>query len=112
MKKIAVACFLAALPLLAAAQQPANPATYWQQEVKYSIDVALDDQKHELAGREELTYTNNSPQALSFIWFHLWPNAYRDTHTAWPSSSSATATASFSLPRPPTTASSTGWTSR
>ena len=56
---------------------------YFQQEVKYSIDVRLDDKAHFLRGREELTYTNHSPQALPFIWFHLWPNAYRDNHTAF-----------------------------
>jgi hypothetical protein len=82
MKRITSLYLLVLLPWLAAAQ-PANPATYWQQEVKYSIDVALDDQKHELSGREELSYTNNSPQALAFIWFHLWPNAYRDNSTAF-----------------------------
>ncbi len=65
----------------AAAKAAAGP--YFQQEVKYSIDVKLDDRAHLLRGREELAYTNNSPQALTFIWFHLWPNAYRDNHTAF-----------------------------
>ncbi|MBD2720745.1 M1 family metallopeptidase [Hymenobacter armeniacus] len=84
---------LALLPGLALAQRrpkpkPAAPAKaaavpYFQQEVTYSIDVKLDDRAHYLRGREELTYLNNSPQALSFIWFHLWPNAYRDNHTAF-----------------------------
>ena len=45
--------------------------------------MTLDDKAHQLTGREELTYTNNSPATLSFIWFHLWPNAYRDTSTAF-----------------------------
>ena len=56
---------------------------YWQQATNYSIDVALDDQQHMLTGQEELMYTNNSPDALPFIWFHLWPNAYRDNNTAF-----------------------------
>ncbi|SFP76142.1 M1 family metallopeptidase [Hymenobacter arizonensis] len=68
--------------------RPARPprpssAPYFQQEVNYSIDVTLDDKAHELTGREELTYVNNSPAALSFIWFHLWPNAYKDNTTAF-----------------------------
>lgn len=58
-------------------------APYFQQEVNYSLDVALDDKTHVLTGREELAYTNHSPQALSFIWFHLWPNAYKDNSTAF-----------------------------
>ena len=81
-------CGLAAwLPGLALGQpaRPARPATapYFQQEVNYAIDVALDDKLHQLTGREELTYVNNSPAALPFIWFHLWPNAYRDNRTAF-----------------------------
>jgi len=84
MKKI-TAALLTALPFLASAQSNPAPAAgpYFQQEVKYSIDVTLNDEKHELSGKEELTYTNNSPQKLDFIWFHLWPNAYRDNHTAF-----------------------------
>ncbi|WP_152560093.1 M1 family metallopeptidase [Hymenobacter sp. IS2118] len=81
---------LALLPGLALAQpaKPAKPvrpssAPYFQQEVNYAIDVTLDDKTHQLTGREELTYVNNSPTALAFIWFHLWPNAYRDNTTAF-----------------------------
>ncbi len=55
---------------------------YFQQEVNYSIDVYLDDQKHELLGNENIEYKNNSPDALLFIYIHLWPNAYRDTYTS------------------------------
>ena len=81
---------LALLPGLVLAQRhtskPAAPKAagpYFQQEVNYSIDVALDDKTNFLTGREELTYVNHSPQALTFIWFHLWPNAYRDNSTAF-----------------------------
>ncbi|WP_210515863.1 M1 family metallopeptidase [Hymenobacter terricola] len=81
---------LALLPGPALAQKhtpkPAAPKStgpYFQQEVNYSIDVALDDKANTLAGHEELTYTNHSPTALTFIWFHLWPNAYRDNSTAF-----------------------------
>lgn len=86
MKKYLIGFWLIALPLLASSQptaKPVAPAAYWQQQVNYSIDVTLDDQQHMLTGREELVYTNNSPSALPFIWFHLWPNAYRDDNTAF-----------------------------
>ncbi|MCC2546935.1 M1 family metallopeptidase [Hymenobacter sp. BT175] len=82
MKKLLVGLWLTALPLVSIAQA-ARPAGYWQQEVNYSIDVALDDQQHMLTAKEELQYTNNSPDQLTFIWFHLWPNAYRDNSTAF-----------------------------
>jgi hypothetical protein len=56
---------------------------YWQQTVDYNIDVALDDKNHTLKGFLKLEYTNNSPDKLHFIWFHLWPNAYKNDHTAF-----------------------------
>jgi hypothetical protein len=56
---------------------------YWQQEVNYNIQVSLDDQKHQLSGNETIQYTNHSPSTLNFIWFHLWPNAYKDDKTAF-----------------------------
>lgn len=55
---------------------------YWQQEVNYEIDVRLDDERHELHGSEVIEYINNSPNTLNYVWFHLWPNAYRDGKTA------------------------------
>lgn len=57
--------------------------TYWQQAVDYKISVALDDKKHTLNGDISITYANNSPDTLSFIWFHLWPNAYKNLNTAF-----------------------------
>jgi len=55
---------------------------YWQQEVNYKIDVRLDDQKHELLAEETIEYINNSPDELTEIYMHLWPNAYKDNSTA------------------------------
>ncbi len=56
---------------------------YFQQEVNYSIEVRLDDEKHQLHAFESVEYINNSPDVLNEIWFHLWPNAYRDNSTAF-----------------------------
>ena len=61
----------------------AATAQYWQQETNYKINVALDDKNHTLKGNLELEYTNNSPDKLDFIWFHLWPNAYKNENTAY-----------------------------
>ncbi|HEX8348751.1 MAG TPA: M1 family metallopeptidase, partial [Hymenobacter sp.] len=80
MKRYLAGLWLAISPLITLAQ---TPAAYWQQEVNYSIDVTLDDRQHLLTAQEELQYTNNSPDQLTFIWFHLWPNAYRDNTTAF-----------------------------
>src|SRR5688572_27226291 len=55
---------------------------YFQQRVEYDISVKLDDKAHILNCQLELIYKNNSPDTLSFIWFHLWPNAYSNRNTA------------------------------
>jgi hypothetical protein len=60
-----------------------SQAAYWQQEVHYNIQVALNDKQHSLNGNLTVNYTNHSPDTLTFIWFHLWPNAYRNSNTAF-----------------------------
>ena len=54
---------------------------YFQQEVDYIIDVSLNDNLHTLKGFIEIDYTNNAPQTLDTLWFHLWPNAYKNNST-------------------------------
>ena len=54
----------------------------WQQEVNYTIEVRLNDQTNELNGHEAFLYKNNSPDTLSVIYMHLWPNAYKDRTSA------------------------------
>ena len=54
----------------------------WQQEVNYTISVELDDEKHTLVGHEQFNYINNSPDELTEMYIHLWPNAYSSKKTA------------------------------
>lgn len=56
---------------------------YFQQQVNYKINVTLDDTNHFLYAFEEIEYINNSPDDLEFIYFHLWPNAYKNNKTAF-----------------------------
>ena len=49
----------------------------WQQDVRYEIKVSLDVDSSLIRGTETLIYKNNSPDTLSYVWFHLYPNAYR-----------------------------------
>jgi len=44
---------------------------YWQQKVDYVMDITLDDEKQRIYGTEEITYTNNSPDELSYLWIQL-----------------------------------------
>lgn len=58
-------------------------SAYWQQQVNYDITVELNDKNHTLSGYEQVEYFNNSPDTLRYIWFHLWPNAYKNDRTAF-----------------------------
>jgi hypothetical protein len=69
--------------LLACSLQLTALSQYWQQKVDYTIDVSLNDKEKTLDGFEKIIYTNNSPDTLQFIWFHLWPNAYKNDKTAF-----------------------------
>jgi len=71
------------LLLLIIAIQLTAYSQYWQQQVNYTIDVSLNDKEHTLTGFEKIEYTNNSPDTLRFIWFHLWPNAFKNDKTAY-----------------------------
>ena len=44
---------------------------YWQQKADYKIDLELDDEKQKIYGEETITYVNNSPDALSYLWVQL-----------------------------------------
>ena len=44
---------------------------YYQQQVDYKIDIRLDDANTKLYGSETITYTNNSPDALPYLWIQL-----------------------------------------
>ncbi|HUH51864.1 MAG TPA: M1 family metallopeptidase [Flavobacterium sp.] len=51
---------------------------YWQNSADYSIEVTLDDTTNIVKGKVKLTYTNNSPEALPFIWMYLEQNLYTE----------------------------------
>ncbi|AEW00987.1 peptidase [Niastella koreensis] len=78
MKRICALLMIAGLPLLGFTQTN----NYWQQELHYNIQVALNEKQHSLKGGLSVEYINHSPDTLKFIWFHLWPNAYKNKNTA------------------------------
>ncbi len=52
-------------------------AGYWQQDVHYQIAARLDIETRIIHGSEKLTYYNNSPDTLDFVYFHLYQNAFK-----------------------------------
>ncbi len=49
---------------------------YWQQRADYDIKVELDDEKQRIAGTETITYFNNSPDELGYLWLQLEQNIF------------------------------------
>ncbi len=56
---------------------------YWQQRADHAIEVELDDETQHLYGSETITYTNNSPDTLPYLWVQIDPNIYSpESHAA------------------------------
>lgn len=50
---------------------------YWQNRADYQIAASLNDQTNEITGSETITYTNNSPQKLDFLWMQVDQNLFK-----------------------------------
>lgn len=50
---------------------------YWQNRADYKLQIALDTASKKLTGTAYITYTNNSPDALQYLWLQLDQNTYK-----------------------------------
>ena len=50
---------------------------YWQQDIYYNIKATVDEETDIITATEQLTYTNNSPDELDVVYFHLYQNAFQ-----------------------------------
>ncbi len=71
-KKIVLTFFFAAASLVAQ-----NNTSYWQQHVDYKMNVDMDVKTFQYEGTQELVYTNNSPDTLNQVFYHLYFNAFQ-----------------------------------
>ncbi|MEY2921445.1 MAG: hypothetical protein RL108_54 [Bacteroidota bacterium] len=55
----------------------AQSSSYWQQHVDYKMDVSMDVKTYQYKGKQELIYTNNSPDTLRRVFYHLYNNAFQ-----------------------------------
>jgi len=53
------------------------PSTYWQQHVDYKMDIDMDVNTYQYKGKQTLVYTNNSPDVLNRVFYHLFFNAFQ-----------------------------------
>ncbi len=70
-------------PWCLAAQNQSLRQAEWQQRVDHEIKVIFNEQQKLLQCFQTIHYTNNSPDAISKIPFHVWPNAFSGIHTAY-----------------------------
>ncbi|MDC3388554.1 M1 family metallopeptidase, partial [Flavobacteriaceae bacterium] len=52
-------------------------STYWQQHVDYQMDIDMDVNNYQYKGKQKLVYTNNSPDELYKVYYHLYFNAFQ-----------------------------------
>ena len=72
--KLVLNTLIALFIFVASAQ---NNTTYWQQKVDYKMEIDMDVENHQYKGTQELTYTNNSPDTLYRVFYHLYFNAFQ-----------------------------------
>ena len=70
---VAIFLFLSIICFVSSYAQPDR----WQQRIKYVINVNMDVVTNRFTGTEKIDYTNNSPDTLSKVYFHLYWNAFQ-----------------------------------
>ncbi len=59
------------------ATQTSNDPYYWQQHVDYKMEIDMDVESYQYQGKQTLVYTNNSPDVLNRVYYHLYFNAFQ-----------------------------------
>lgn len=54
-----------------------NNTQYWQQHVDYEMEIDFDDTNYQYDGKQKLVYTNNSPDTLDRVFYHMYFNAFQ-----------------------------------
>lgn len=54
-----------------------NNLGYWQQHVDYKMEVDFDENTYQYDGEQELVYTNNSPDTINRVFYHMYFNAFQ-----------------------------------
>ena len=75
MKKLLLSISTFCVALIAVASTV--PSGYWQQHVDYKMDVTIDVKTFKYKGTQKLVYTNNSPDVLDKVYYHLYYNAFQ-----------------------------------
>lgn len=88
MKRAILTVVALTLTLYAQAKSPVDPQqtnqststvdqAYWQQRANYKMDIDMDVENFQFTGTQQIKYTNNSPDALNRVFYHLYFNAFQ-----------------------------------
>jgi len=58
-------------------KEQATSDYYWQQHVDYTMDIDMNVNNYQYDGKQKLVYTNNSPDTLKHVYYHLYFNAFQ-----------------------------------
>lgn len=65
------------IPGLSVALPAQTNRSYWQQEIKYRMDIDMNVESDQFTGKQLIAYKNNSPDVLDRLYFHLYFNAFQ-----------------------------------
>ncbi|MGB1307962.1 MAG: M1 family metallopeptidase [Oceanihabitans sp.] len=57
--------------------QNSTSSTYWQQHVDYAMEIDMNVNNYQYQGKQKIVYTNNSPDVLTRVYYHLYFNAFQ-----------------------------------
>ncbi len=77
MKSILKSILFVGVCAFSIANTTAQNTSYWQQHVDYNMEIDMNVNNYQYDGKQELTYTNNSPDTLTQVFYHLYFNAFQ-----------------------------------
>jgi hypothetical protein len=76
-KITSVLVIVAFVPIAIGTNIYAQNTSYWQQHVDYKMEIDMNVNNYQYNGKQDLVYTNNSPDTLSQVFYHLYFNAFQ-----------------------------------
>lgn len=77
MKKVLFVALSLSMMISHAQMKNSSRNGYWQQQADYTMDIDVDVKKFQYKGKQKIVYTNNSPDVLKNVYYHLYFNAFQ-----------------------------------
>lgn len=70
-------CFSTSITVAQGPQMVYKTDNYWQQQANYTMEIDMDVTSYQFEGQQNIVYTNNSPDVLNKVFYHLYFNAFQ-----------------------------------